>query len=136
MLLGQQGGRGQHRHLSPVLHRHEGGAHRHLGLAEADIAADHAIHGLAGTQIGDHRVNGRLLIGGFLERERGGKRGVIGFAQAEGVAGPGLAAGVHVEQFRRRVADLFGGLCGGLFPIAHCQACAAARFPARPRCSG
>ncbi len=34
----------QHGGLRPVLHRLEGGAHRDLGLAEADVAADEAVH--------------------------------------------------------------------------------------------
>ncbi len=118
VLLGQQRGRRQHRHLSPVLHRHEGGAHRHLGLAETDIAAHHPIHRPAGAQVGDYRVDGHLLVGGFLERKGGGEGGVIGFAETEGVSGPGLAPSVEIQQFRRRVADLLGGLATDFFPLA------------------
>ena len=40
VLLSQQGGRHQHRHLLVVFHRKEGGAHRHFGFTEADVAAD------------------------------------------------------------------------------------------------
>jgi hypothetical protein len=46
VLLGQQGGGHQHRHLLAAGRRGEGGAHRHFGLAEAHVAADHAVHRL------------------------------------------------------------------------------------------
>jgi hypothetical protein len=48
VLLGQQRGGRQHRHLLAAVHGHEGGAQRHLGLAEADVAADQPVHRLAG----------------------------------------------------------------------------------------
>ena len=53
----------------PALTGDEGGAQRDLGLAEADVAADHAIHGLAGAQVGEHLVDRLRLVRGFLERE-------------------------------------------------------------------
>ena len=54
MLLGEQGGGYQYRHLGLVFHGHEGGAHGHLGLAEAHVTADQPVHGLAGLHVGDH----------------------------------------------------------------------------------
>ena len=44
MLLGQDGGGHQHRHLLAVIHRLEGRPHRHFGLAVAHVAADQAVH--------------------------------------------------------------------------------------------
>jgi hypothetical protein len=49
MLLGEQGGRHQHGDLPSALHGHEGRPHGDLGLAEADIAADHPIHRLGSS---------------------------------------------------------------------------------------
>ena len=40
VLLSEQGGWHQHRHLLVVFNRKEGGAHRHFGFTEADVAAD------------------------------------------------------------------------------------------------
>ena len=40
VLARQQRRRGDHRDLHALHRRHEGGADRHLGLAEADVAAD------------------------------------------------------------------------------------------------
>ena len=44
MLLRQHGRRREHRDLFAVHDRLEGGANRHLGFAETDVAADQAIH--------------------------------------------------------------------------------------------
>ncbi|RZA21738.1 MAG: transcription-repair coupling factor, partial [Lysobacteraceae bacterium] len=46
----------------------EGGAHRHFGLAETDVAADHAVHRLRAAEVADHRFDRGVLVGGFLER--------------------------------------------------------------------
>lgn len=74
MLLGEQGGGHQHRHLGLVFHRHKGGAHGHFGLAEAHIAAHQPVHGLAGLHVGNHRGNGGLLVRGFLKGKPALKR--------------------------------------------------------------
>ena len=44
VLAGEQRGRRQHGGLRPVLHRLEHRTHGDLGLAEADVAADQAVH--------------------------------------------------------------------------------------------
>ena len=47
-VLARQQGRGAYqRHLPPAHGHDEGGAQRHLGLAESDVAADQPVHGLA-----------------------------------------------------------------------------------------
>ncbi len=86
VLLRQQRRRHQHRDLAPGLHGDERGAHRHLGLAEADIAADDAIHRLRACQILEHLADGLGLVGGLLERESVGEGLVFEFAHAAGAA--------------------------------------------------
>ena len=49
VLFGQQRGRHQHRDLLAGAGGGEGGAHGDFGLAEADVAADHAVHRLGWT---------------------------------------------------------------------------------------
>ena len=44
VLLGEDGGGHEHRHLVPVERDLERGAHRHLGLAVAHVAADEPVH--------------------------------------------------------------------------------------------
>ena len=40
----------------PAKRGDEGGPQRHLGLAEADVAAHQPVHGLAGGQVVQHRL--------------------------------------------------------------------------------
>ena len=123
VLLGEQGGGHQHRHLGLVFHCHEGGAHGHFGLAEAHIAAHQPIHGLAGLHVGNHRGNGGLLVRGFLEGEAGAEGGVIGLRVGKGIAFAGGATGIDVEQFSGDITHLFGGLAFSLFLLSSFASC-------------
>ena len=58
----------------PACARDERGAHRDLGLAEAHVAAHHAIHGLLAGEIGQHLADGLGLVGGFLEGKAARRR--------------------------------------------------------------
>ena len=69
MLEGEHGGGHEHRHLLAVGGGLEGGTHRHLGLAEAHVAAHQAVHGAAALHIGLHVVGGLQLVGGVLVEE-------------------------------------------------------------------
>ena len=69
MLEGEHGGGHEHRHLLAVGGGLEGGTHRHLGLAEAHVAAHQAVHGAAALHIGLHVVGGLQLVGGVLIEE-------------------------------------------------------------------
>ena len=71
MLARQQRGRHHDGHLPAVHGGDEGRAQRHLGLAEADIAADEPVHRPAGGKLALHGVDGRLLVIGLLIREAG-----------------------------------------------------------------
>ena len=73
VLAGQQRGRHHHRHLLAAHHRGEGGAQRHLGLAEADVAADQPVHRPAGGEVLERRVDRDLLVVGFLVGEARGE---------------------------------------------------------------
>ena len=80
VLARQQRRRHHHRHLLAVHGGDEGRAQRHLGLAEADVAADQAIHRPAGGELAHHHVDRGLLVLGLL----------VGEAGAELVVGPVL----------------------------------------------
>ena len=70
MLLRENGRRREYRDLFAVHHGFEGGANRDFGLAEADIAANQAVHRLRMLHV-DFRVDDRLhLIGRFTKRKR------------------------------------------------------------------
>ena len=71
MLARQQRGRRDHRDLLARQRRHEGRAQRHLGLAEADVAADQPVHRLAGRQVVQHVGDGLQLVVGLGIGEAG-----------------------------------------------------------------
>ncbi len=98
------------------MHGDEGRPHGHLGLAEAHVAADQAIHGRARQHVLVHRLDGGLLVRGLLEGEAGGEGGVVGCRVLEGIALARGAAGIDVEQLGGHVPYLFGGLALGLLP--------------------
>jgi hypothetical protein len=117
VLLGQQRSGHQHGHLLAVGHRDEGRAQRHFRLAEAHVAAHQAVHGLAGDEVLDHRVDGGLLVARLLEREAVGEGFVILRLHLERVAFARGPLGVDVEQLRGGIAHLLGRLALGLLPL-------------------
>ena len=121
VLFGQQGGRRQHRHLFAAQHRHKRRAQGHFGFAKAHIAAHQPVHRLARGHVGNHRVDGGLLVGGFVKGKAIGKGGVVVFGQGKGVAFAGGALGVQVQQLGGGVAGFFGGALFGLVPLRRAQ---------------
>ena len=71
MLAGQQGRRADDGYLLTGHGDHKGGPQRHLGLAEADVAADQAIHGCALAQVFQHIADGVQLVVRLFIREAG-----------------------------------------------------------------
>ena len=69
MLAHQHGGRRHDRDLLAGKRNGRGGAQGHLGLAEADIAADQAVHRTSRGKVGEHVSDGAQLIRRFRERE-------------------------------------------------------------------
>jgi hypothetical protein len=70
VLKGQHRRRREHRHLLAVHDRLERGAHRHLGLAVADVAAEQAVHRRGGFHVPFDVGDGRGLIRRQLVGER------------------------------------------------------------------
>ncbi len=66
MLLSEQRGRAEHRHLLAVGDGDEGGAQRDLGLAEADVAADQPVHWPAAFEVLQGGIDRTQLVLGFL----------------------------------------------------------------------
>ena len=122
MLLGQKGGRAQHRHLLAVHHGDKSRAQRHFGLAEAHVAADEPVHRAARVHVVHDGGDGRGLIGGFFKGKAFAECLIVGLVDAVGHPLLGLAQGVQVQQFGGRVAHLLGGLAAGLFPVAPTEA--------------
>ena len=105
MLAREQGGRHDDGDLLAVHGGDESSAQRHLGLAEADIAANQAIHRASGGEIVEHGRDGGLLVVGL----------VVGKARREFVVEAGLDGekrrlaqlplGGDLDQFARDLAD-------------------------------
>ena len=110
MLLGEQGGRDEHRNLLAGRRGDERGAQRDFGLAETDIAADDAIHRPRGREVGDDGVDRGGLVGGLLERKCGGELLVHLAIDRDRRALARFALRIDREQLGGDVADLFGGL--------------------------
>jgi hypothetical protein len=106
VLLGEQRGRAEHEHLLAIGHRNEGGAQRDLGLAEADVAADQAVHRLSSRHVGGHGLDRCRLVGRLLEAEAGGERFHVMGSDGKGMTQAGCALRVEREQLSRGVAHL------------------------------
>ena len=130
VLLHQQGRRHEDGHLLAVLHGLERRAHRDLGLAVADVAADDAIHGHGALHVGLHLVDAGELIGSLDERE-----GILELALPrsvgrEGMARRRLALGIEPHQLVGDLADgatrtRLGALPVGAAQLAQCRCFAA-----------
>ena len=92
VLLGEDGGGHQDRDLLAVHHRLEGRAQGHFRLAIADIAANQAVHGLAGFHVILDRLDGHELVGGFLVGKSSLQLHLPGAVGREGVSLSQLAA--------------------------------------------
>src|SRR5687768_7485363 len=101
MLFSQQRGGYQYRYLSAIGDGNKGRPQRNLSLAETYVTADQTIHGLGRTQILDYRINGRSLIGCFLEAESFDKGLVVMLSEAECMACTGGTLSIKIQQFRR-----------------------------------
>ena len=83
----------------------ECGAQRHLGLAEADVAANEAIHGSPRGHVVERRVDGALLILRLLPRKSGAEFGVEMLGRNEPRRLAQLARGGDLDQLLRDLAD-------------------------------
>ena len=118
VLLGEERGRDEHRDLLAVGERDERRAERDLGLAEADVAADEAVHRPARDEVRDDGVDRRLLVGRLLEREAVRERLVVVRRERERVTLAGRALRVEVEELGRRVVRLARCALLRLLPLA------------------
>ena len=96
--------RREERDLLAVHHRLERGAHRHFGLAVADVAAEQPVHRRRRFHVALDVGDRRLLIERQLVLERVLELLLPVRIGAERVAGHRLARGVELEQLLRHVA--------------------------------
>ena len=120
VLARQQGGRRHHRHLLPGHGGDECRAQRHLGLAEANVAADQPVHRPPGGKIGQHLVDCRFLVLGLVPRKAVDKRPIARRVDNQRGGLPQRAQGGGLEQFVGNRPDAFlqprAALLPGLAP--------------------
>ena len=117
VLLGEQRGGHQHHDLFSGLHGDEGRAHRHLGLAEADVAADDAIHRRGPGKVGEHARDRLRLVRRLLERECIGEGLVLEFPGLQHRCRVRRAPRMEIEQLRRHVAHGIGRAAARARPL-------------------
>jgi hypothetical protein len=102
VLLGEDRRRHQHHHLESVGGGLHGGPQRHLGLAEADVAADKAVHRPLRFHVALDRFDRLDLVGGLAVGEIRLELDLPLAVGGEGVAFARFALGVEVQQFARQ----------------------------------
>ena len=117
VLIGQQRRRHEHRDLLLVGNRFERGAHRHLGLAVADVAADEAVHRPCSLHVGFGGVEGFLLVGRRFVGESLLHLGLPRGVGTEGEAPRHLALGVELDEFVGNLCQRFADARLGARPI-------------------
>ena len=105
VLSAEQGGRHHHRDLPAVHCGYEGGAQRHLGLAETDIAADQPVGRPAAAQVLEHVADGARLIFGLGPRKPGAELVEQTFGRRETRRFPNRPSGGDANQLGRHLAQ-------------------------------
>ena len=118
MLVGQQRGGNQHRDLLAILDRFERRPDRDLGLAVADVAADHPVHRHRFLHVGLDLGDRGELVHRFGEAERVLHLGLPRGVRTERVARAGLPLGVQRHQLAGDLPDRLAGFGFGVGPVA------------------
>ena len=105
MLARQQRGRHDDRDLLAVHRGDKGGAQRHFGLAEADIAADQPVHRPARGQIGERVGDRGVLVLGLVIGEARGEFVVEAAVDGEPRRLAQLPLGGDLDQLAGDLAD-------------------------------
>ncbi len=111
VLLGEHGRRHEHRHLVARLDRLEGGPHRHLRLAEADVAAEEPVHRPGLLHVVADRLGRGELVGRLVERKRLLELPLPGRRRREGDARAARAGRLEADHVARHVGH---GVADGL----------------------
>ena len=122
VLLRQDGRRHQHGHLAAVLDRLEGGAQGDLGLAEADVADQQAVHRPRRLHVGLDVVDGLQLVGRLFVREAAFELELPGRVGGIGVPFERCARAVQLHQLLGQVAHRAAHLGLGAHPLAAAEA--------------
>jgi hypothetical protein len=118
VLKGQHSRRNQHGDLLAIVDRLERGAQGDLRLAEADVAADQAVHRLRRFQIALDLVDRPVLVVRFGVGERLRELPVPGGVFRKGGPVRSFAGGVELDELEGHLADRPPDALFGLDPLA------------------
>ena len=104
VLAGEQRRRHDDRGLLRVDRRGEGGAQRHLRLAEADVAADEPVHRPAGAEVVERRLDRALLVLRLVIGKAGAEFVVEAVGHGEARRGLGHALGGDADELAGHLA--------------------------------
>ena len=122
MLLGQQGGWHQHRHLTATHHGHKSSTQSDLSFTKANIATDQSIHGSTGLHVFDDVFNRLQLVWRFFKREALTECFVIMQTERKCMTTARSTLGIQIQQLCRRITNLLEGFFLGFVPLAATQA--------------
>jgi hypothetical protein len=110
VLLGEDGCGDENGDLVAAVNGLKGGSHGDLGFAEANVAAEQAIHGSRAEHVGFDGSDRGKLVGCFSIREGGVEFALPLAISIERDAGPGSPEGLHFQHFDGQIDDGAFGL--------------------------
>ncbi len=117
VLLGQNGRGAEHHDLAAGVHALKRCAQGNLGLAEAHVAAQQAVHGLGRLHVGLNVGDGLQLVARLVVGEALLHLDLLGRVGRTGDTGNRRAARIQVDQIKRQLFGVLARLVGGTRPV-------------------
>ena len=117
MLLGQNGRGAEHHDLAAGIHALKRRAQGDLGLAEAHVAAQQAVHGLGRLHVGLNVGDGLQLVARLVVGKALLHLDLLGRIGRAGDAGDRRTARIEVDQVKRQLFGILARLVGGTRPV-------------------
>ena len=117
MLLGQNGRGTEHHDLATGIHALKRRTQGDLGLAEAHVAAQQAVHGLGRLHVGLNVGDGLQLVARLVVGKALLHLDLLGRIGRAGDAGDRRAARIEVDQVKRQLFGILARLVGGTRPV-------------------
>ena len=117
MLLGQNGRGTEHHDLATGIHALKRRTQGDLGLAEAHVAAQQAVHGLGRLHVGLNVGDGLQLVARLVVGKALLHLDLLGRVGRAGDAGNRRATRIEVDQVKRQLFGILSRLVGGTRPV-------------------
>ena len=117
VLLGKNGRGAEHHDLAAGVHALKRRTQSDLGLAEAHVAAQQAVHGLGRLHVGLNVGDGLQLVACLVVREALLHLDLLGRIGRTGDTGNRRAARIQIDQVKRQFFGILARLIGGTRPV-------------------